>query len=161
MLTPNTEKVLLKNLNFCFEDMYDEKNKVFFKLEKNDLDWYYQTFRMKDNIVFMNYFNIVGFPPIGLGEELYTLDQILDSYNDPSFWWDEIEDHIKKQYPNASKRYLQFTSIEGGGSYFYDKETDNVYNVNWGEEESMVIGKLEPWFKSFYDFLEWYYSKED
>ena len=83
------------------------------------------------------------------GDELYTLDQIIE---------DAKSGFHSDKYPEIGKRYLQITSIEGEGSYFYDKETDAVYDVNWGEEADMISGKKEPWFNSFYDFLEWYYA---
>ena len=83
------------------------------------------------------------------GEEIYALDEIIE----------EAESGFHSiEYPEIGKRYLQITSIEGEGSYFYDKETDAVYNVNWGEEADMISGKKKPWFTSFYDFLEWYYG---
>jgi len=102
----------------------------------------------KDGLFFEIYTNYRSLP-VGEGEELYTLDQIIEDADD-GFHSDE--------YPEIGKRYLQFTSIEGEGSYFYDKETDAVYDVNWGEEADMISGKKQPWFNSFYEFLEWYYS---
>ncbi len=84
--------------------------------------------------------------PKGKGEELEAITAIITD----DYWEDE--------YPGISKRYLRISSIEGEGSYFYDKETDAVYDVNWGEEADMIRGKKEPWFDSFYDFLEWYYG---
>lgn len=98
------------------------------------------------------------------GEELFTLDQILENYKSQNWITllpEKVKNEFKEKYPNAGERYLQITSIEGGRSYFYDKETDYVYNVDWGEEENMITGKLKPWFTSFYDFLEWYYSEEE
>ena len=77
--------------------------------------------------------------PIGQGEELYNLNLVLEENT-------------------AGSRYLRFTSIEGEGSYFYDVETDAVYDVSWGEEELVVSREKQPWFASFYDFLEWYYA---
>jgi hypothetical protein len=56
---------------------------------------------------------------------------------------------------------LQISSIEGEGSYFYDKKTDAVYDVDWGDMDDFMAGRLKPIFTSFYDFLEWYYSEED
>jgi hypothetical protein len=53
---------------------------------------------------------------------------------------------------------LQISSIEGEGSYFYDKKTDAVYDVDWGDMDDFMAGRLKPIFTSFYDFLEWYYS---
>jgi len=82
---------------------------------------------------------------------LYDLDEIYEDYKNP-YW--------KIQYPNLTDRYLQISSIEGEHSYFYDKETDAVYSVNWSQMDDFVAGKLEPMFNSFYDFLEWYYEED-
>ncbi|MCP4969122.1 MAG: hypothetical protein GY932_00840 [Arcobacter sp.] len=83
---------------------------------------------------------------------MYSLDEIYEDYKNP-FWADK--------YPNIQEKYLQISSIEGHGSYFYDKKTDAVYDVHWGEMDDLITGKLKPWFTSFYDFLEWYYLEED
>jgi len=95
------------------------------------------------------------------GDELLGLQEIVDRYNDPSFWWDDVDEDIKEKYPDVKTRYIQFSNEEGGGSYFYDKKTDKVYDVTWGEEEAMITGKLKPMFDSFYDFLEWYYDEDN
>jgi len=102
------------------------------------------------------YLNGFDSPNILHGEELLSLEQIVKYYNEPY-----MLEELKEKYPEASKRFIQFTSIEGGGSYFYDNQTDAVYDVTWGQEEDMINGILDPWFTSFYDFLEWYYSDED
>jgi hypothetical protein len=102
------------------------------------------------------YLNGFGFPNILKGEELLSLEQITDYYKEPY-----MLEELKDKYPKASKKFIQFTSIEGGGSYFYDNQTDAVYDVTWGQEEDMINGIMEPWFTSFYDFLEWYYSEEE
>jgi hypothetical protein len=82
---------------------------------------------------------------------LYDLDEIYEDYKQP-FHADN--------YPNITDRYLRISSIEGEGSYFYDKKTDAVYDVDWGEMDDFMVGKLKPIFTSFYAFLEWYYSEE-
>ena len=79
---------------------------------------------------------------------LYGLQEILEEAKAP-YW---------KQYPKIGKRYLQLSSIEGEWSYFYDKDTDAVYGVDWGEMDEFSEEKLTPLFYSFNDFLEWYYS---
>ena len=85
-------------------------------------------------------------------DQLYGLSEIYEDYKNP-FWADK--------YPNITDRYLQISSIEGEHSYFYDKETDAVYSVDWGEMDDFMAGKLEPQWKSFYDFLEWYYCEDE
>jgi len=85
--------------------------------------------------------------------ELYNLEEILENYKNPH--------PLYAQYPQIGKRYLQISSPEGEHSYFYDKETDAVYSVDWSQLEELNAGKLKPMFNSFYDFLEWYYGDED
>ena len=87
------------------------------------------------------------------GSELYNLEEILENYQNPH--------PLYAQYPQIGKRYLQISSAEGEHSYFYDKETDAVYSVDWSQLDDLNAGKLKPMFNSFYDFLEWYYSEED
>jgi len=101
-------------------------------------------------------FYLNGFKELNYNIEddlLYGLDEIYENYKNPFYLW--------KKYPQIGKRYLQLSSIEGEWSYFYDKETDAVYGVDWGEMDDFMAGKLKPLLTSFYDFLEWYYSKED
>lgn len=110
-----------------------------------------------DNGTFYEYYiNGYAIPAKLKGEELSTLDQIVNNYNKPY-----MLEELKEKYPEAPKRFIQFSSIEGGGSYFYDNQTDVVYDVTWGQEENMINGVLKPWFNSFYDFLEWYYLEDD
>ena len=90
--------------------------------------------------------------PLGRGEELYSLDQIIDE-KESQFHEDE--------YPGIYDRFLQLSSIEGEGSYFYEIATDIVYDTNWGDEECMMNGKLEKKWFSFLNFIEWYYSIGD
>jgi len=142
-----------------------EINKIFSDFNFSDeINKIFQLLNIKQDISFYDFYSQVGFPKIGNGEELFTLDQILENYQSQN-WITLLSDNNKKifqeKYPNAGKKYLQITSIEGGGSYFYDKETDYVYDIDYGQEENMVSKKLEPLFTSFYDFLEWYYSEED
>ena len=98
-----------------------------------------ESLRIPDKSTFYKLMQLYRDFPLGKGEELYNLSLIVEENT-------------------AGSRYLRFTSIEGEGSYFYDVETDAVYDVNWGEEELMESGQKEPWFTSFSDFLEWYYS---
>ena len=82
---------------------------------------------------------------------MYSLDDIYEAFKN-SFW---------EEYPQIGKRYFRMSSIEGEWSYFYDKETDALYGVDWDEMDDLIAGKLKPLFTSFYDFLEWYYSEDE
>jgi hypothetical protein len=141
----------------------EEINKIFSDYDfKDEINECFKLINLEGRDPFYEFYSQISFPPMGKGEELFTLDQILENYQSQN-WLNLFPERValKEKYPHAGERYLQITSIEGGGSYFYDKETDYVYDVDWGREEDMITGKLKPWFTSFYDFLEWYYSDED
>jgi len=155
MLPKNTKIKLIQNKTFCFEEFFDN-NRLLLNISEEDIKWFCKTINVcLRNSAFIYFYNIVAFPPKGRGEELLTLDQIIKYYNEPY-----MLDELKEKYHDASKRFIQFTSIEGGGSYFYDNQTEKVYDVTWGQEEDMINGILTPWFDNFYDFLEWYYSED-
>ncbi len=101
---------------------------------------------------YTNGLNEAGFLTPEEADDLYGLDEIYENY--------QIPHPLYAQYPQIGKRYLQISSAEGEHSYFYDKETDAVYSVDWSQLDDLNAGKLKPMFSSFYDFLEWYYSEE-
>lgn len=151
---PKTEKEIKKDLKYYLELGYTEEeyNQTINSYDeaKNILD----EMKARQNTAFYEFY--ITYSGIDSSERenadlMYSLDEILENYKN-SFW---------KQYPQIEKRYLQLSSIEGEYSYFYDKETDALYGVDWGEMDDFVAGKLEPLFTSFYNFLEWYYSEED
>ena len=139
MLLDSVTKYLSQNLNWCFEDSYSQ-NQGEFIITDEYKNYFCDSLKLKvPNSAFIDFYSVVAFVPLGFGSELFNLESIL-------------EENV------AGSRYLRFTSIEGEGSYFYDVETDAVYDVKWGEEELMESGQKQPWFTSFYDFIEWYYS---
>ena len=151
MLPSNVNKVLVDNLKWCFDDNFSKDLNKFVTSEE-DREYFHQTLKVKNlDSAFIDFYSVVAFVPTGKGEELYNLESILEENNSENF-----DDEIPKE---VGSRYLKFTSMEGEGSYFYDVETDAVYDVNWGEEELMVSGEKQPWFTSFYDFIEWYYAE--
>jgi hypothetical protein len=87
--------------------------------------------------------------PMGQGDELHALQHIFDCSND-SFW--------ESEYPGISKKFLELSSAEGEGSYFYDKTTDEVINVDWNDMEELNLGNAKPTWKTYGEFLDWYYS---
>jgi hypothetical protein len=153
MLPENVKKILIENKNLSFSQYFKPDGTLYDNITKEDYEWFCKKLNIcnkKSSIV--DFYTIVAFPPLGKGDELFTLDQIIENYEN-SFWADE--------YPNITDRYLQLSSIEGEGSYFYDKETDAVYSVDWSEMDDFMAGKLQPTWKSFYDFLEWYYGDNE
>ena len=73
--------------------------------------------------------------PRGRGEEISAISVIEEDARN-SFW--------EEEYPDISQKFLQLSSIEGEGSYFYEIATDSVFDVAWGD-----------------DFLNWYYSDSE
>ena len=61
--------------------------------------------------------------------------------------------------PELLKRYLTITSMEGGGSWFYDIETDCVFDCDWGDEYGMIDGSFEPVFETSFGFANWLYAE--
>lgn len=105
-----------------------------------------------DSCIYNFYLNVIDLPECYRSQEIYGLSEILDDYKTP-FWG--------QKYPNIQDRYLLLSSIEGEFSYFYDKDSDAVYGVDWGDMSDFVAGSVNPIFDTFYSFLEWYYSEED
>jgi len=138
MLPDMVTEYLANNLNWCFEGSYSH-NEEKFVIEDEHKVYFHKTLKLKIlNSAFIDFYSVIAFTPLGNGSELYNLEAILEENT-------------------AGSRYLRFTSIEGESSYFYDVETDAVYDVNWGDEELMESGQKRSWFTSFSDFLEWYY----
>ena len=147
----NDEKVI-REINY-FKKLYNENyiNSIIWTQEEAELAL--DTVGVDSNTTFYTfYLNSFEQPVAYRSENIYGLSEILENYQQP-FWGDK--------YPNIERRYLQLSSIEGEYSYFYDKETDALYGVDWGEMDDFMNGNLKPLFTSFYDFLEWYYGEED
>jgi hypothetical protein len=101
---------------------------------------------------FYEFYSRTRFMPVGEGEELNTLDGIIE-HKESGFHEEDC--------PGIYDRFLQLSSIEGEGSYFYEIETGIVYDADWGEEKAMMLGTLEKKWPSFYAFLEWYYPPDE
>lgn len=97
-------------------------------------------------------------PPNRRYQELYLLFQLIENI-EKSYGLYGMEEEYRT--PELLRRYLQLDSIEGGGSWQYDVETDAVYDCDWGAEYNMVAGTKEPTFKTSYDFINWLYSDPD
>ena len=91
---------------------------------------------VSNNSLFYEVFCNYRFFPSGNGEELHNLHSIEGEYDG----------------------FLQLSSPEGEGSYFYSIESDEVFDVEWGEEEELITNQLEPKWASFSEFLIWYYE---
>ncbi len=144
------DKILQSGIYFDNEFNYETKS---LDITEKTRTWFKKNLGIKNtNSAFVEFYSFV-ISPIGKGGQLFDLEEILESYQNPH--------PLYAKYPQIGKRYLQISSAEGEHSYFYDKETDAVYSVDWSQLDDLNAGKLKPMFNSFYDFLEWYYSEDD
>lgn len=64
----------------------------------------------------------------------------------------------REQY-GFPKKFLVLTDLLGGGAIAYDTEKDYVFNIDFeGTEQDLILGKLNPDWISFYDFLNYYFG---
>ena len=151
-----SQKVInqILEMGFYFQDEFDPiKNEII--LTQESKEWFNANLGITHLDSALVYFYSFAVGGCGVREEadcLSTLEQIIQNYQQP-FWG--------RKYPGIEKRYLQLSSIEGEYSYFYDKETDALYGVDWKDMNDFMTGKLKPLFSTFYDFLEWYYGEGD
>ncbi len=106
---------------------------------------------VKEGCQFYNIISKYRSFPKGNGEELNSVNAIYQNANN-DYWEDD--------YHNFCKVYLQLSSIEGEGSYFYSLNTGAVYDVSWNDMDYLVYGNLEPKWSTYLDFLNWYYFEE-
>ena len=100
---------------------------------------------VKKESAFYQFVSTFGFIPKSKhGWEVYSLEEMYADFKEP-YWEDE--------YPNITDRFLAITSIEGEGSMFYDKMTDNIYDVTWSEMDSLLNGELKSEWSSFENYL--------
>ena len=149
-----SKKVINKiiEIGFYFDDEFDFEKKELLLTEESR-EWFKINLGISNlSSSFVDFYSFcVG--GCGSNEELdclNTLEQIIEDYKNP-FWGDK--------FPEIEKRYLQLTSIESEYSYFYDKNTDALFGVDWADMDDFVAGKIEPLFSTFYDFLEYYYDE--
>ena len=132
-----------------------------FDFSKNELvltsearKWFVESLGIKNvdsSFVDLYSFYVGGRGPCELAAPLYTLDEVVENYKSP-FWGGDCT--------GIEKRYLQISSIEGEHSLFFDKDTDQVFSVDWSEMKKFNSGELTPKFKNFDDFLLWYFCVE-
>ena len=141
-LPKEAENKLKNNLKFCYNEEFIVTNE--------DSKWFNESLGVEDlNSSFISYYTVVAFPPVGNGSELLTLESIIENI-----------EYDKKELPNGiGTRFIRITSFEGEGAYYYDNQTDKLYDTDWGNEEDMIKGRHQALAESFYDFLKKYYEK--
>ena len=152
MLDPRVVDRILETGDY-WDDEFDFSQKQLV-LTNEAREWFANSLGIKNvdsSFVDLYSFYIGGFGPCELAPPLYTLEEVLESYKSP-FWLEDCA--------GIEKRYLQISSIEGEHSLFFDKYTDQVFSVKWSEMNKLISGELIPRFKSFDDFLLWYFCVE-
>ena len=146
MIPDKVELLLIKHPNFLWGENYDTNKKIFI-ITGEDRVWFKSELGVIDpSSSFISYYSVVAIPPVGNGPELYTLEQIVEYENDG------------EEPKEIGSGYLRISSQEGGGGLIYNVNTDAVFDVEWGQEEDMIEGRLQPKYQSFCDFLLKYYT---
>ena len=63
---------------------------------------------------------------------------------------------------NLPEEYIPLDSFEGEGGFFYNRKTGEVLELELGQKLiDFQSGKLQPQWKDFNAFLEWYFELGD
>lgn len=63
---------------------------------------------------------------------------------------------------NLPEEYIPLDNFEGEFGFFYNKNTDEVVGLGVGQQiEDFLAGNVSPQWKSFNNFLEWYFELTD
>ena len=80
----------------------------------------------------------------------------LNEPRDLAEWTDYAHQELK-----VPKRFVALTSIEGQGITLYCRETEAVYDVEYGQFEKLVRDKIEPIANNIVEFLRWCRDRDD
>ncbi|MCW7764651.1 SMI1/KNR4 family protein [Photorhabdus luminescens] len=69
-------------------------------------------------------------------------------------------DYVKDRY-DLPDEYIPLTSDESEGMYLFNKKNGSVYDFNLSEYSSFMKGKINPRWKTFNDFLIWYFYENN
>lgn len=67
-------------------------------------------------------------------------------------------DYARDRY-QLPEKFLALTSDESEGMYLYNKEDQAVYDFDLGEYKAFMNGQIPARWKSFNDFLLWYFDE--
>ncbi len=135
-----------------FGDLYGEKYVESVVWSQEDARRILSEMGVHENtLIFEFYLYSFELPDVFRTEALYGLSEIYADFKN-SYWGEK--------HPEISEKYLQLSSIEGEYSYFYKKESGEVFGVALDKIDLLVAGEIEPLFYSFYEFLNWYFSDD-
>ncbi|MCW7550945.1 hypothetical protein OO184_24215 [Photorhabdus sp. APURE] len=69
-------------------------------------------------------------------------------------------DYVKDRY-DLPDEYIPLTSDESEGMYLFNKKNGSVYDFNLSEYSSFMKGKINARWKTFNDFLIWYFYENN
>ena len=72
--------------------------------------------------------------------------------------WDWTQ-FVRKEF-GVPSNYVALTSIEGQGVTLYNRDTEQVFDVELGHFDKLTDGTLLPVATTFSDFLKWCMSKD-
>ena len=68
---------------------------------------------------------------------------------------------LAREAHGFATRFLVISDFVGGSVLVYDTRDDHVFNVDFeGGKELLHEGRLAPQFKTFKEFLDWYFAGE-
>ena len=67
-------------------------------------------------------------------------------------------DYSRDRY-QLPEKFLALTSDESEGMYLYNKEDQAVYDFDLGNYKEFMVGKIPPRWKTFGEFLLWYFDE--
>lgn len=143
MLSDMVLNAILEDGNY-FEDQFDyEKRKVI--LDEATISIFVDQYGIKNKkTAFIEFYSLVGSPPLGNGPELFTIE--------------EIDDFPQK----AEIGSLILFASGDTGSYVYDPENDHVYEFDFLISTDTSLSDLDtPYQKwsSFSNFLDNFYAE--
>ena len=147
-----TNEAVEKNIKE-FGDMYGAKYVESVVWSQDDARQILKEMGLHENMSFFDfYLHSFELPDVYRSEDLYGLSEIYSDFKE-SYW--------TGRYPSINEKYLQLSSIEGEYSYFYKKDSDEVFGVGFDQMNAFMAGELKPLFPSFYEFLNWYFSDKE
>lgn len=144
MLSKRVIDIILNDGSF-FEDEIDLVNKEP-KTTDEAKDWFTKQYKIEDrNSAFIEFYNLVGSPPVGNGPDLFDLEQINTSKN------------------NFTGTPFILIASGDTGSYVYNTSNDTVYEYDfmvngYDDIKEMCHNPCAKW-GSFSAFLDTYYTR--
>lgn len=71
----------------------------------------------------------------------------------------DLSVHSARETLKLPEQYLPLDAFVGEGGYFYNRQTDQVLELNLGQPlQDFRAGQLQPQWQNFNSFLEWFFE---